>query len=68
MTQEVNLLDCDCEPTDEQLEALMAGVVEKARARAEAGNQALRATMAQEMDEVRERYGLASQKTGRALP
>jgi hypothetical protein len=68
MTQKVNLLDCNCEPTDEQLGALMAGVAEKAKARAEAGNQALRATLAQEMNDVHKRYGLASQKTGRALP
>jgi hypothetical protein len=56
MVPEVNLLDCDQEPTDSQLEYLMRSVMDDVRARARKADQALWDTLAHELSDVRQKY------------
>ena len=59
ISMRVDLLDSDCEPTDEQLEQLMCAVAERAREQAALANQALATRLAEETAAVRQRYNLA---------
>ncbi len=54
----VNLLDVECEPTDEQLAELMRAVIEEVRVKASIANQALANTIAEEVAKAKSRYGL----------
>lgn len=55
----VNLLDCEYEPSDEQLESLMVAVASDVRARAEIANTALVVTINKAVETARERYNLS---------
>jgi hypothetical protein len=59
MEPDVNLLDCSCEPSDEQLENVMREVAIDARAKATVANNALQNTIAAQAAEVRARYHLS---------
>ena len=59
----VNLLDCDVEPTDEELGLLMKSVMEDVRARAYAADQALRDALVLETAEVLQKYNIKPQQT-----
>ena len=67
MATPVNLLDCEREPSDEQLEQLMRTVAAEARAKAAVANRALKDTLAREMALVRERHGLSGPRTVAAI-
>jgi hypothetical protein len=56
MVPEVNLLDCDKEPTDTQLESLMRSVMDDVQARARKANQILRDTLAHELSDAHHKY------------
>ncbi len=57
-TENVNLLDCNKEPSDAALKSLMQAVLMDAKKRAKVANEALFATLAHEVSLAREKYAL----------
>jgi len=58
----VNLLDCNVEPTDEELGLLMQSVMEDVRARAYAADRALRDALALETAKALQKYDIKPQR------